>query len=263
MEDVVDRRIKVAEKITERQWELEQFRQQESPRLEMTENLLAKEIQRITEIMPLIEKLESSVQEARQVLEGLEGKKRRIEACLTVTKNIQLVDEGIELIKASLKEQKYGKIASTLLGLSQLMEHLKEALTGGGLFERINGSFNDLMKSLWSTIFQLFKTHSSRKGGFRPKPHEAVLLGQAALVIDVMGEPYRSRLIDWFIEGQLRDYKEMFRENAELASLSRLNNRFHWLQRLVMRFRAEHSFIFLEAWDLPKLICQHFCAITA
>lgn len=263
MEEVIDRRIKVAEKITEKHWELEQFRQQESPRLEIAENSLAKEIQRITEIMPLIEKLEASVEEARLVLEGLEGKKRRIEACLTVTKNIQLVHEGIELIKRSMKEQKYGKIASTLLGLSELVEHLTEAQSGEGLFGRILGSFNDLLDLLWGTIFELFKFHSSRKGGFRPKPHEAVLLGQAALVIDVMGEPYRSRLIDWFIEGQLRDYKELFRENPELSSLAKLNNRFHWLQRLLMRFRAEHSFIFLEAWNLPRLICQHFCAITA
>jgi hypothetical protein len=43
------------------------------------------------------------------------------------------------------------------------------------------------------------------------------MLAEACLVIDALGEHARTRLINWYCNTQLREYRQVFRGNDEVS----------------------------------------------
>ncbi|RUS20036.1 Vps53-like protein [Endogone sp. FLAS-F59071] len=92
------------------------------------------------------------------------------------------------------------------------------------------------------------------------------VLHDACLVANVLGDPmrvvYRNRLVGWYVDLQLRDYRSVFQANEEVAALDNVSRRYAWLKRLLKICDEEHAEIFPPAWNVSECLCERFCEYT-
>jgi hypothetical protein len=59
---------------------------------------------------------------------------------------------------------------------------------------------------------------------------------QACLVLDVLGDDKKQKLVSWFVDLQIRDYKSTFQKSKEAAWLDKIDRRFVWLKRRLVTY---------------------------
>ncbi len=254
----------VEQEIVKHKRKIVDLQETESDRLEFIESSLLNQLVRYQELQTKVGELKVSIETITKELVSLNKTKKNLEAAMTLVQKIRLVDVFVGRIEKLMAEQKYSKVAQVLLGCLQLTEELRLKLQNTKRLILKLQRVDELRQVLWNSVLALFKSHSGlRGGGFRPTKVDTIKLAEAALIVDVLGAHFRKILIDWYVEAQLKDYKELFRGNLEMASLSKLTNRFYWLQRLYTIFTEEHEIIFMPAWNVKQELTVHFCALTS
>lgn len=243
--------------------QLAQIKASEAHRLEFIEGTAQNQVVKVETLQTRLEEVEAGIYARIGRLIQLERTKKNIESMISFAKRLQTIDYGLRQVELLLAQQKYAEVASLFLGLLQLAESMEPMINSTMNIKAILGRVEEMKKVLWNSVLVLFKSHAGVKGGFRPGKADTILLAQATLIVEVLGAEFRKRLIDWYVEMQLKDYKGVYRGNLEYSSLTKLNNRFHWLQRLLNTFKEEHELIFMASWRIPEILSAHFCASTA
>src|SRR5690606_6378729 len=70
-------------------------------------------------------------------------------------------------------------------------------------------------------------------------PQKGAMLAEACLVMDALGEAARMRLINWYCNTQLREYRTVFRGSEEAGSLDNISRRYAWLKRILKTYDEE------------------------
>ena len=121
----------------------------------------------------------------------------------------------------------------------------------------LSRSISSLQSSLENQISTEF--HSTFP---QPPPNQVVALHESCLVIDVLGEEPRERLITWYCNLQLREYRNVFRGNEEAGGLDNISRRYAWLRRILGVYDEEHAQIFPAHWRVNEHLCRAFCSTT-
>ena len=87
-------------------------------------------------------------------------------------------------------------------------------------------------------------------------------LAESCLVIDVLGDEARDRLITWYCNLQLKEYRNVFRGNEEAGGLDNSSRRYAWLRRILGTYDEEHAQIFPLHWKVNEALCKAFCDTT-
>lgn len=109
-------------------------------------------------------------------------------------------------------------------------------------------------------------TDEFREAFVQPEPDTSVCdirqLTEACLVLDVLGEESKQKIVTWFVNLQLRDYKTEFHQSKGMAWLDKIDKRFAWLKRTLASYRETCADIFPKDWHMAEVISTRFCEIT-
>jgi vacuolar protein sorting-associated protein 53 len=121
----------------------------------------------------------------------------------------------------------------------------------------LSRSISALKQSLETQITTDFHTTFPQ-----PPPTQTHTLSESCLVIDVLGDDARERLITWYCNLQLKEYRHVFRGNEEAGGLDNISRRYAWLRRILQNYDEDHAQIFSVHWRVNEAVCKAFCDTT-
>jgi hypothetical protein len=121
----------------------------------------------------------------------------------------------------------------------------------------LSRSISTLKQSLEQQITQDFHLTFPQ-----PPPNQVNILHESCYVIDVLGDEARDRLIQWYCNLQLKEYRNVFRGNEEAGGLDNISRRYAWLRRILGQYDEEHAGIFLGHWRVSEALVKAFCETT-
>jgi hypothetical protein len=248
----------------ERRFLLQDQQLQEEARLDFLRHSLGRQVQRAQSLGRRIANMDGAVGRLVGGLGGLAGAKANLQAMITLVRRVQMLQAGLGQLRALLEGRRLREMPSVLMATMQLAECLGPMIGGLPKLGGVLAEARECQMAVWQAALSLFQSSVGLRGGFQPKD-KLFLLADAALLVEILGPGHVHRLVDWYCDAQLRDYKAVFRGNREeWGALTALQKRFHWLARLLEAFRRDrHDVIFAESWQVPQRLCIHFCALTA
>ena len=77
--------------------------------------------------------------------------------------------------------------------------------------------------------------------------------------MDALGDSAKSRIMTWYVNTELREYRQVFRGNDEAGSLDNIGRRYSWFKRMMKTHEDEHASIFPPHWHATELLATAFC----
>ncbi|KAK7191617.1 hypothetical protein PSPO01_02066 [Paraphaeosphaeria sporulosa] len=231
----------------------------------------ADSVQRIqdakAELADLFKKIESVRERAMQTeqtitemtadIKRLDNTKRNLTLSMTALKRLQMLTTAYEQLRSLSKSRQYRECASLLQAVLQLVAHFKSYRSIDQI-ATLSRNVADLQRELLEQVCEDFEVVFA-KGEVGTRRG---MLTEACLVIDALGEHARTRLINWYCNTQLREYRQVFRGNDEAGSLDNISRRYSWFNRMMKTYDVEHAAIFPSYWKVNEMLANSFCEGT-
>ncbi|CAG8457600.1 10592_t:CDS:10 [Funneliformis mosseae] len=213
---------------------------------------------RIRQIKEKATQSEIMVQEITQDIKSLDFAKRHLTTSITALKRLQMLVTAVDQLKVMAKMKQYKETSQLLQAVLQLASYFKSYKSIKQIAE-LSISIATFQNELKKQIFEDFESSFALEGSLAT---QSALLGDACLVIDIMGQDVKNNLINWYCEKQLGDYKRIFRGSEEIASLDNTSRRYAWIKRVLKIYDEVHADIFPLHWNVSEVLCIRFCDIT-
>lgn len=198
-------------------------------------------------------------------IKRLDNTKRNLTLSMTALKRLQMLTTAYEQLRGLAKTRQYRECASLLQAVIQLMAHFKSYRSIDQI-ATLSRNVADLQRELLEQVcedFELAFAKSEIKG-------KTGMLGEACLVMDALGDNARSRLVTWYCNTQLREYRAVFSFRGaaantggdEAGSLDNIGRRYSWFKRLLKVYDDEHGVIFPPQWRVNEVLANSFCEGT-
>lgn len=190
-------------------------------------------------------------------IKRLDGTKRNLTLSMTALKRLQMLTTAYEQLRGLAKTRQYRECASLLQAVLQLMRHFNSYRSIDQI-ATLSRNVAELQRELLEQVCEDFEIAfakgevGSRKG----------VLGEACLVMDALGDNARARLVTWYVNTQLREYRQLFRGNDEAGSLDNIGRRYSWFRRMLKTYEDEHTGIFPLQWRVNEVLANAFCEGT-
>ena len=89
-------------------------------------------------------------------------------------------------------------------------------------------------------------------------PTRKNMLSEACQVIDALGDTAKQRIVNWYCNTQLREYRQVFK-GEEAGSLDNISRRYSWFKRVLKVYEDEHAAIFPPAWKVNEVLANSYC----
>ncbi|KAJ3177891.1 Vacuolar protein sorting-associated protein 53 [Geranomyces variabilis] len=200
---------------------------------------------------------ERMVQEITRDIKSLDHAKKNLTCSVTVLRRLQMLVSAVEQLRIMAAKKKYMEASQLVQVINQLLAHFK-SYRGVGQIATLLDSVSQLQQDIRKQIFRDFE------GGFFGGALRTQIgqLSDACLVINVLEGDARKGLIEWYCETHLKDYRNIFRLNSEVAGLGDVSRRYAWLKRLLKTHDEEHAVIFPPEWKVAETLCDSFCQDT-
>ena len=125
-----------------------------------------------------------------------------------------MLTTAYEQLRGLSETRQYRECAHLLQAVIQLMAHFKSYRSIDQI-AALSKSVADLQRQLLEQICEDFEVTFARA----EVQQKRSMLAEACQVMDALGDHARSRLITWYCNTQLREYRQVFRGNDEAGSL--------------------------------------------
>jgi vacuolar protein sorting-associated protein 53 len=190
-------------------------------------------------------------------IKRLDGTKRNLTLSMTALKRLQMLTTAYEQLRGLAKTRQYRDCASLLQAVLQLMKHFNSYRSIDQI-ATLSRNVAELQRELLEQVCEDFEI-AFAKGEVGNKK---AVLGEACLVMDALGENARARLVTWYVNTQLREYRQVFRGNDEAGSLDNIGRRYSWFRRMLKTYEDEHAGIFPVQWRVNEVLANSFCEGT-
>ena len=190
-------------------------------------------------------------------IKRLDGTKRNLTLSMTALKRLQMLTTAYEQLRGLAKTRQYKECASLLQAVLQLMRHFNSYRSIDQI-ATLSRNVSELQRELLEQVCEDFEI-AFAKGEVGTKK---AVLGEACLVMDALGDNARSRLVTWYVNTQLREYRQVFRGNDEAGSLDNIGRRYSWFRRMLKTYEDDHAGIFPFAWRVNEVLANAFCEGT-
>ncbi|RUP48667.1 hypothetical protein BC936DRAFT_144204 [Jimgerdemannia flammicorona] len=201
---------------------------------------------------------ETMVQEITRDIKSLDYAKRHLTYSITALKRLQMLVTAVDQLQSMTERKQYKESAQLLQAVVQLIQYFKTYKSIPQIAQ-LSNSISKIQVDLNAQVFQEFQHSFSHDGALTG---QAWILHDACLVADVLGDTARNRLVGWYVDLQLHDYRAVFRPNEEVSALDNVSRRYAWLKRLLKVCDEEHNNIFPPSWHTSELLCERFCEYT-
>ncbi|XPS70454.1 Vacuolar protein sorting-associated protein 53 [Ascochyta lentis] len=231
----------------------------------------ADSVQRIqaakSELADLFEKIESVRERAMQTeqtitdmtsdIKRLDSTKRNLTLSMTALKRLQMLTTAYEQLRSLSKSRQYRECAQLLQAVIQLVAHFKSYRSIDQI-ATLSRNVADVQGELLEQVCEDFEV-TFAKGDVAQRK---AMLAEACLVIDALGDHARTRLVNWYCNTQLREYRQVFRGNDEAGSLDNISRRYSWFNRMMKTYDVEHAAIFPTYWRVNEMLANSYCEGT-
>ncbi|KAI4862578.1 Vps53-like protein [Hypoxylon rubiginosum] len=187
-------------------------------------------------------------------IKRLDGTKRNLTLSMTALKRLQMLTTAYEQLRGLAKTRQYRDCASLLQAVLQLMRHFNSYRSIDQIATLSRG-VGDLQRELLEQVCDDFEI-AFAKGDVGAR--KATLI-EACGVMDALGDNARARLVTWYVNTELREYRQVFRGNDEAGSLDNIGRRYAWFKRMVKGYEEEHAAIFPPHWRVGETLAMTFC----
>ncbi|KAJ3044469.1 Vacuolar protein sorting-associated protein 53 [Rhizophlyctis rosea] len=211
-------------------------------------------IERIREKAAQSEKM---VQEITKDIKSLDQAKNNLTVSVIVLKRLHMLVSAVDQLRGAVTRRQYTDAAQLLQVVNQLLVHFKPFRSVDQIAALLD-NVTQLQADLKRAIFGEFE--GAFVGGTLRSQYQT--LHDACRVVDVMGAETRQNLVDWYCELQLKEYRNIFRINNEVAGLDAVSRRYAWFKRLLKTFDDEHAGAFPIEWKVAEAASEKFCQDT-
>jgi vacuolar protein sorting-associated protein 53 len=144
-------------------------------------------------------------------IKRLDNTKRNLTLSMTALKRLQMLTTAYEQLRGLAKSRQYRECAQLLQAVIQLMAHFKSYRSIDQI-AILSRNVADLQRELLEQICEDFELIFA-KGEVNSRK---TVLSESCLVIDALADNARQRLVTWYCNNQLREYRQVFRGNDEV-----------------------------------------------
>jgi vacuolar protein sorting-associated protein 53 len=200
---------------------------------------------------------ELSIADMTADIKKLDNTKRNLTLSMTALKRLQMLTTAYEQLRGLARTRHYRDCAQLLQAVMQLVQHFKSYRSIdqiATLHRNIVGLQEELLKQVCDDFEKAFAQDAvaENKG----------MLTEGCFVMDALGDIARSRLITWYCNTELREYRQVFRGNDEAGSLDNISRRYSWFNRMLKTYDREHASIFPPHWRVGEMLANAFCEGT-
>lgn len=200
---------------------------------------------------------EQAITEMTADIKKLDNTKRNLTLSMTALKRLQMLTTAYDQLRELSASRQYRDCAQLLQAVIQLMAHFKSYRSIDQI-ATLSRNVSDVQRKLLEQVCEDFEV-TFAKGEVTQRRG---MLTEACLVMDALGENARSRLITWYCNTQLREYRQVFRGNDEAGSLDNIARRYSWFKRLLKAYDEQHTAIFPFYWRVDEMLANAFCDST-
>lgn len=190
-------------------------------------------------------------------IKRLDGTKKNLTLSMTALKRLQMLTTAYEQLRGLAKTRQYRECASLLQAVLQLMKHFNSYRSIDQIATLSRG-VSEFQRELLEQVCEDFEI-AFAKGEVGSKK---AVLSESCLVMDALGDNARARLVAWYVNTQLREYRQVFRGNDEAGCLDNIGRRYSWFRRMLKTFEDEHAGIFPAGWRVNEVLANSFCEGT-
>ncbi|CAG8206367.1 unnamed protein product [Penicillium salamii] len=202
-------------------------------------------------------KTEQAITDMTADIKQLDNAKKNLTLSMTALKRLQMLTTAYDQLQALSRTRQYGDCAQLLQAVIQLMAHFKSYRSIDQI-AILSRNVADIQRDLQEQVCEDFEI-AFAKGEVGSK---RTMLAEACLVADALGEHARSRLVTWYCNTQLREYRQVFRNNEEAGSLDNISRRYSWFRRILKIYDEENAAIFPASWKVNEILANVFCEGT-
>ena len=225
--------------------------------MEASKAELAELFDRIERVRERALQTERNITEMTADIKQLDNTKRNLTLSMTALKRLQMLTTAYEQLRAMSKTRQYRECAQLLQAVIQLMAHFKSYRSIDQI-ATLSRNVADLQRELLEQVCEDFEITFTKEA----VPQERRLLQESCLVIDALGESARSRLITWYCNTQLRQYRHIFKGDQEAGSLDNIDRRYAWFKKTLKIYDEEHAAIFPSHWRVNEVLANVFAEGT-
>lgn len=223
-------------------------------RMQSAQDELAQLFRKIETVRSRAIDTEQNITSMTAEIKRLDGTKRNLTLSMTALKRLQMLTTAYEQLKGMARMRQYRDCAGLLQAVLQLMKHF-HSYRSIDQIAALSREVSDLQRQLLEQVCEDFDLAFARGEVAARKG----MLIEACAVMDALGESARSRLITWYVNTELREYRQLFRGNDEAGSLDNIGRRYSWFKRLMRTYEDEHAAIFPPSWRVAELLATAFC----
>ncbi|KAJ3936789.1 MAG: Vps53-like protein [Lentinula lateritia] len=233
-------------------------RNQDSDRMQLIQEMISELLGQMSRIREKATESEAVVRSITKDIQVLDLAKKNLILSMTTLKRLQMLVNALAQLEDLLSERKYREISQTLAAVKQLASTFTSYMSVPRVLQTWK-QIQELQIKLRSVIdkdFDTFYLQDSSKG---MKP---AVIADACLVVDVLGEDFRSLLVERYVALELKEYRRIFRTSDEAGQLDNISRRFSWFRRLLQTHELEQGRVFPSEWKVGWHLLAKFTEIT-
>ena len=200
---------------------------------------------------------EEAITEMTADIKRLDNTKKNLTLSMTALKRLQMLTTAYEQLRDLSASRQYRECAQLLQAVIQLMAQFKSYRSIDQI-ATLSRNVSDLQREMLEQVCEDFEVTFAKGEVAQTRG----MLAEACLVMDALGDNARSRLITWYCNTQLREYRHLFRGSEEAGSLDNISMRYSWFKRMLKTYDHEHAALFPPAWRVNELLANAFCEGT-
>ncbi|KAK0938855.1 Vacuolar protein sorting-associated protein 53 [Friedmanniomyces endolithicus] len=200
---------------------------------------------------------ERAITEMTADIKRLDSTKKNLTLSMTALKRLQMLTTAYEQLRGLSQSRQYRECAHLLQAVIQLMAHFKSYRSIDQI-AALSKNVADVQRELLEQVCEDFEV-TFAKGEVQQKRG---MLAEACQVMDALGDHARARLVTWYCNTQLREYRQVFRGNDEAGSLDNIARRYSWFNRMLKTYDAEHAALFPASWRVNEMLANAFSETT-
>lgn len=200
---------------------------------------------------------EETITEMTADIKRLDNTKRNLTLSMTALKRLQMLTTAYEQLRGLSSSRQYRECAQLLQAVLQLMAHFKSYRSIDQI-ATLSRNVSELQRELLEQVCEDFEI-TFAKGEVAQRRG---MLAEASQVMDALGDHAKSRIIMWYCNTQLREYRQVFRGNEEAGSLDNISRRYSWFRRMLKTYDDEHAAMFPPSWRVNEMLANAFCEST-
>ncbi|KAJ5807807.1 hypothetical protein N7474_009076 [Penicillium riverlandense] len=218
---------------------------------------LSELFKKIDDVRERASKTEQSITDMTADIKQLDNAKQNLTLSMTALKRLQMLTTAYDQLQALSRTRQYRECAQLLQAVIQLMAHFKSYRSIDQI-AILSKNVADIQRQLLEQVCEDFEMAFSKSEVAQKRG----ILSEACQVVDALGEHARSRLVTWYCNTQLREYRQVFRNNEEAGSLDNISRRYAWFRRILKIYDEENAAIFPTSWRVNEILANVFCEGT-